>query len=371
MSKKSPLSWLQVTSIAMGGAVGMGILTLSRTAYDKAGSAGIIAVVLSGLILLMTGYVMVKIALFYPDQPFFSILDLLLGRYLGFFLKLYYTLYFILLPTMTLRLFAELVDDALLSRTPTVVVMGVMLLSAVYTAFFDVQVLGRVNQILLPFIFIILIIFLSIALCKNAHFLFLLPLEFKGKEIVQASLATAFSYAGFEFTAFFLSYMQSPREGYKAHGRAVMAITFLYVFVVFSGIVSLGHDVLAHRWPTLELIRIIEIPITFLERFDAPFITIWVFAVFSTVCSFLWLASRSVAQLFKIKNARYTVLPVAAAMLWLASLPPNISKVDQYADFFGTWGLVGSTLFPLLLYSISLLRGVRHGKKNGKKRPDN
>lgn len=367
MIKKSPLSWLQVSSIAMGGAVGMGILTLSRTAYDKAGSAGIIAVMLAGLALLMTGFVMIKIALLYPSRPFFAVIDILLGRYLGFFLKLYYTLYFILLPTMTLRLFAELIDDGLLSRTPTMVVMGVMLLSAVYAAFFDVQVLGRVNQIIQPFMFFLLILFLAISLVKNANFLFLLPLEFKGREIMQSSLATAFTYAGFEFTAFLLSYMQSPREGYKAHSGAVIAITFLYVFVVFAGIACLGEDVLSHRWPTLEVIRIIEIPITFLERFDAPFITVWVFAVFTTVCSFLWLASRSVAQLFKIKNARYPVLPVGIAMLWLASLPPNMSKVDQYADFLGTVGLIGSTLIPLCLYFISLVRGVRHDKK----KPDN
>ncbi|WP_028306641.1 GerAB/ArcD/ProY family transporter [Desulfitibacter alkalitolerans] len=364
VEKTSPISWLQASSIGLNAALGVGLITLSRATYVEAGQDSIFAIIIASIILLFTGMIFIKVGLLYPNTSIFTIIDLLMGKYVGFIIKLYYTAYLILLPTMTIRLFSEIVSESLLLTTPKVVVIGTMILAAGYLTLQGMQVLGRITLFLAPLIIIIPIGFLFISMYYHFEFLFLLPLMRHGiQELGRAALATGFSFTGFELIVFLLVYMQTPSEGYKAFALSLFFIFLVYFIVILAGISIFGDAIKELQWPTLEAIRIVNIPVDILQRVDGPFITIWIMAIFTTAAVFYALGVDVASQLFNI-NKNLLVFPTGIFMIWVALIPNTLMEAFQLSDWLGHMGIIGATIIPLLLYLVSLVKGRRLNGKS-------
>jgi len=360
VEKNSPISWLQVASVAIGTAVGSGILTLSRVCYEKAGPASILSVFFAGLVALIGGLVLTKLGLLCPNKTFFAIIDKLLGKFLGFFLKGYYLLYFIFITAVALRFFTEVISESLIFNNPKIVVASLMLIAGGYLASLDMQVLGRLNQLITPLILITATLPLLFSLIQNGEPLFLLPIfPFKLKNFLEASLAAGFSFTGFEIFIFLLAYMQKPTEGYKVHISSIIIITFVYFIVVIVGIGIMGENVLSRQWPTLDVIRYIDVPVAIFERLDGLFIAIWVLAIYTTVANLYCISVKYSGHLLQIENYRYFVLPIGLLILFLTLVPRSLRVVSELADWVGIMGVVGVTIIPVGLYLISFVKGIK------------
>jgi spore germination protein len=141
----------------------------------------------------------------------------------------------------------------------------------------------------------------------------------------------------------------------------------IYALIVFSGIAVFGVDELKLlAWPTLELVKVTEVPGLILERMESAFLGVWVAAVFTTsgnlYCATTLLIQKMLGMSGK-KSYRLIATILLPAFYWMSLLPQNIHALFQYQRFSGMLGGIVALVVPTLLLAVAMIRGK--GVKRG------
>lgn len=366
----------QVMSLITSSIIGVGVLTLPRTVTEKAHQSGWISVILGGLIGVVGLWFILKIAQRFQGKGFISMAQEVLGsakhpvvgKILIFPIILVFILYWLVTTAGVARTFGEVVVTAVLIRTPLEVVVGSMLLVAFTLVLYDIEVMARVNEALLP-IMIIPVLFIAILSFQAADFTRLLPLmsvDWKG--ILLGTLAAAFTYQGYEILLLFMGNL--PPDAKKTTMAAMWGLAvpvLVYVLIVVAGISSFGYEELQKlMWPTLELVKTTEMPGLILERLESAFLGVWVAAVFTTVANFFFTACHTVKSMFGLKTHRYVALVALPALYFMAMWPGNVHQLFLYLDKAAWVGLGLGNLVPMLLLLGAIMRKKGQNKWGSK-----
>lgn len=366
----------QSTSIIASTIIGVGVLTLPRTAASAHEAAWIVTLA-SGLVALFAIWLITRLTQRFPGKTVIEFLpDVLASRRRRIIAKIIcapFTLTFIsfwILATVTAaRTFGEVIVTAILQTTPLEVIIGTMLLGTFFLVWNKTEVLARFNELVFPLI-IIPGLLIAIASFQNARLYNLLPLwTTDWGTILQSVFTTIFAYQGFSVMLLFTAYTQKKAKITGANLLGVGIPIFVYALVVFAGMSVFGHEeLLLLVWPTLELVKTTEFPGLVFERMESLFLGIWVAAVYTTVGNLYYSASMALAQClpFRQKNRarRGIALLLLPLMYMLALQPRNISQLFHWTHLLGYLGVVVGILIPIFLYLIAMIR------KKGKERSD-
>lgn len=355
----STITSKQLIFIMIGSMLGSGILSLPRLAAKEVGQDAWLAVILGALFPLAS---LSLIKLLYDrnfDSTFVKVCRKVSGKWLGSLFSILLAVYSILTASVLLRVFIEVISLFLLTETPTLVKLILMLGVCAYLVYGNVKVLGRVNEFL--FYLLLPIIFFSLpALITNADIRNLMPvLNYKISDYARASLTTGLAFSGFELYMVFHPYVSREKEAFGASLTALLITLAIYLYFVTSTVLVFGVKLTQEfTWPTLRVLATAEVPI--IERIEFLFIQWWIAVSFRPISIQYFCASHIITELFGLKSQSLSTIALFPIIIGIAYYPKNIFQVFKISDYVGLLALSIGIGLPLVL----IILGLFAGKKN-------
>ncbi|WP_199622332.1 GerAB/ArcD/ProY family transporter [Paenibacillus alkalitolerans] len=363
---KPVISPRQSSSLVSSTIIGVGVLTLPRATTEYAKQSGWLSVVLGAICAMVAVAVITSLARRFPGKSIVAFSAEILslgrnktaGRVISFPFLLLYFAYWGFTTVIVARIFGEVVITTVLTETPLEVIITTMLLTSLVLIFQDVEVLARVNEILLPIIVIpVLIIALSSYQSAKLYNLFPMREGVDWMSFLTGIMYTSFSYLGFEVLTLFLAHTHSDRKLLRLNLLGIAIPGLVYTLIAFSGIAVFGVDELRLlAWPTLELVKVTEVPGLILERLESAFLGVWVAAVFTTTANLYYSSCLIIKQMLGFKGHRIIALVLFPAYYYISLLPQNIHSLFEYQTHLSFVGAIIALIIPLILLIVAVIR---------------
>ncbi len=311
------------------------------------------------LILLIPGTALIALlGQRFPREGIIEYSRSTLGRFAGFLVGLLYAGFWTLMAAKVLRQNADIVSSFLLFRTPQEVVMIIMLVMAVYLIRSGLAPITRLAILLFPLMLFPLALS-GILSVKDFDYANLFPFLAKGIwPVMKGALLVAGAFQGLEILLILMPFVTDRHNTVKASIRAVLLVWLPLLFEVTAILAVLGPAETSRLvFPTVSLIKTVDIPGGFLDRLEPLFLTGWIMAAFTTVSINFYLACLALAKLFGIKEEKIIISPLAPVIFGLAMLPPNTVIAADWSTNFAFFSLIPLYLVPPVIYVVALLRG--------------
>ena len=358
------LSSFQVSALVALTIIGMTIIFIPRITAEQAGIDGALVTFLSGILSIILAAVIITISKRFPNQTVIEFSQEILGTFLGKIYGLLFVLHATSVVGYILRGFADALKVLLLPRTPLEFTMICMLLIILYCVHGGISTIVRTCEIfLLP---LLLVIFLTIFFnfWEVQLFRYRASLSNGIKPLLQGVFSVTVAYLGYEILFFILPFTQNKKK-FMISGISGMVLPVLvYTGLVFVMVGVIGHKATSELvYPTIQLAR--RIGIEFIERFDILFIVFWIMAVFTSLTSYLYMASISFTRLLGMRNYKPFILILLPICYIVAILPQDISEINMLGQIMNYVGFsIVLSSIPLLILSIIRKKG---GKANAEK----
>lgn len=365
--KKIEIGTRQSACIIANTTIGAGVLTLPRNAAELAKQSGWFAVVLATVFAMVLVSVMTLLIQRFPKLSMVEYTREILSvgnfRFLGRVLSIPVLAGFLLFwgagAVLSARLFGEVVVTTLLPMTPLEVIIGTMLLTSFVLALYNIEVLARVNELLLPLIAVALFL-IAVSSFQHAKDYHLFPLrEDISWDVLCFTVFQVFSpaFLGFEVILLFSEYIRQSPDLMRSHVGGVLIPGFLYTLITISGIAVFGSNELEIlMWPTMDLVKVTEVPGLILERIESAFIGVWVAAVFTTTGNFYFSVCLMVKKIFGLKSQRLVAVILLPVFYWVSLRPSNIYELLDHLQFAGMIGTCLVIVIPLLLLVLAWIQ---------------
>ncbi|NLV87993.1 MAG: endospore germination permease [Tissierellia bacterium] len=364
MAKENKLSNKQIKALVVSTTVGIGILSLPNRLAIANGNDGWIPLILSGLLIIPIIMAMDKIFQMYPDQDFFSIGREVLGKWLFNIFLVIFFIYLLILMSNIVRNLGELVKAFLLVTTPIEVLIISFILVTSYMARDNIQVIGRAAHFIYPLI-LGFIIFLIVVTLPDIDFTNMLPVFQSDFSNIPKGMDIAFfSYIGYEVLLFAFPYAEKKentlRSSLKGLGVVILVYTIIYVLTMAQfGVYSLRRQ----SFPTLSIVREVDLPGYFVENLDGVVMAIWVLVIFTTMAPFYFASGKVLSNLFNTKDHSLFILPIAPIIYIMSLIPRNLVHLNETLGKYTNYlGLVTIVLMPIIIYFVALFKTRRQSK---------
>jgi spore germination protein len=357
LNQQERISPTQAIILIINYVLGVGILTLPRTAAAEVGTPDIwITIIISSIFPIIVGMIILILNNRYPDKTFFQYSREIVGRILSVILGVTMIIYFLTLTSFEVRVMAEVTETYLLEGTPIPVLIVLFLWLAFYLNTDGINSIARVFQVIFPLtvIIFILIATMSLGLFEINN---LRPVMGNGiLPVLKGVKTTSLSYIGIELMIILSAYLTDPKKGKKIVFIGVLLPMIFYLVTVVIVIGALSIDGVGNlAWPTISLINSFEFPGIFFERFDSLFLIVWILQIFATISITLYVASLGLSQLFN-KDIKVFLLLFLPIVLIISMVPNDIHQLFALGDLLGNAAILLFGILPILLLGVSFLR---------------
>lgn len=365
MQNNQSITPIQLVILLISTSLGVGILTMPRSVAEAVPVPGAwIAVLLAGGFLMLPAWAIGKLTKLFPQKSLFAYSQEILGRFGGWILTLLIAIEYTFLFAYDTRIMAEIVRQFLLDKTPIEVISLIMFFASAYLVTGGMHAVVRINLLFLPLILVFLVIGLIMNL-PNIKIDNLQPVFTTGvMHLLNGAMEAVFPFLGFDVMLFFAAYLQNSKKSVSIGIISVSVTSVIYVLIMIFAIGILGAKPLPNFvWAGLEVVRTIEVPGSFLERYDSIFLTIWLMAIFTTVANSHYMVSKLYSQLFRRKERGFIFGILPAAYL-IMMIPQDLITVFQLGKFISYSGAVLAVIVPIILLLITKIRGgVQYAKR--------
>jgi spore germination protein (amino acid permease) len=283
------------------------------------------------------------------------------GRLIGSVLALAFAGYCIFSMCIGLRTFIEVMKMFLLEKTPTEFLIVVSVLCGVYIIRGGIGTLVKFNEIAFWLTFIP-VAFILLLLLSNADFTNIFPIAANEPiNYIKSLPADIYIFKGFEIVFLFLPLIKYRENSVKVSALSIIFITVFYVVIfVFTLAVLSKYLNNIFLWPTITMIKAINIPGTFIESWDGVVMTLWILFYFTTFINSFYFASDIVKNAFNFSSIKLSYIFVLP-FLYLGSLfPENILELNNLR---GTPFQIYTVLMIIALPVLALIMSSTRNKK--------
>jgi spore germination protein KB len=327
------------------------MLTLPTGVVKYASTDAWISLLLGVVIGIMTALVSSSVAMKHPDLTFFQIIEMHLGRFWCKAIGLLFTLYFFVTSIDVVRQFTDFIIQSVLKKTPPVVLGIVIVLTALYAIYHGIEVIARVNTIVITGSFLVFaissIFYFHEMKLNNLLPVFVAPL---GK-ILMGSYTSSSWFTEVFAIMLLASFMNKPDKARNVALVGIVLTGLSMTWVVVGSIAIFGVRIIPlFEYPTFNVFRIIEVA-RFLERTDAFFIAVWVGLMFMKVAIVMFFSFYCFCQTFGIGAHKPFLVPFGMLTLTL-SLTSWGSKLEynRFLRDSGSFYLLISLVIPVILW---------------------
>lgn len=354
----------QIRAMVVSTIVGVGILSLPNQLAMASGNDGWVSILVAGLLTIGVVVFIGKIFDIYPDKDFFQIGREVLGNGIFSIFLIILFAYFIALVAFLSRSLAELIRAFLLATTPTEVIIITFILCTSYIAREEINIIGRLAYHIYPLILIstAALIIVSIPGLDPTN---ILPLfQSNVKEVPGGIRTSFFSFVGYEILLFSFFYSEKKDGRLKSAIQGVLIVMVIYVTIFFTTLAQYGlHGLQRQAYPTLSLVKEIDLPGFFVENLDGVAMAIWVLIVFSTMAPSYYSAAKVFSNLLNVKDHSMFILPILPIAYIISLLPQNtVTLTETLGKFLDYSGLIVIVILPVLIYFVGIYK-LRRNKK--------
>lgn len=346
-NKLSGAEMLTILSLLM---VGTGILSLPRFLLEASEIDTWLIIIVGGIILSIVGIIYGYIISLYPGKGYFEILSSTLTKPVAHILCAIKVIYMMTLSALSIRIFGEVLKGSLFPMTPIEVIIFGMILVGGYGARQGVKTLGRIAKLLFAVMVPATVVIFALGLV-HADFYNLLPVfEISFKELVNAVPRIAYSFIGFELILIYGMFLSKPKVAKKIASFSVLLVMILYLFVNTVTLAQFGaKQTLVLVWPTLSLIRTIDLPFAFFEDMTSLGLSLWVLSVFMSYLPNLMAGDILLGQMTSSKEKGFFSIFQLPLIYFIAMIPNNVPHIYVILD------QVTKYISPLFLFIIPTL----------------
>ncbi|MDU4959360.1 MAG: endospore germination permease [Sporomusaceae bacterium] len=349
---KAFISPLQLFILYINISIGAGILTLPRSVAAVAGIDMWLSAILGGLLMFFALWVATRLSAYFPGQTSLEYHCLLLGNGLGVIAGVFQLLLLFGLASLAIRTFSFAMKIFLYDLTPQSVFIGGILIVAVYATQYNWTPLLRLQEVMFPFLFPMLIVILLLGTLDVSVEAFLPVLADGVAPAAKGALPSWFAYSAPELIiGLVYPFLANQRAAAKTGVASIAFITCLYtltVIIVQGSLTAAGTE---HAvFPTITAFRNVEIPDTFVERLDGYLMILWIFIYFNSLSNLLFMTAFGASRLLRLEYSRSLIAILAPLIYYVSQLAPSLKAHMDISELFSKiapfWSLV---IMPLLL----------------------
>lgn len=367
MKETNKISNNQIRGLIVSAVVGIGILSLPNKMAIALGNDGWIPIVIGGIFSIITILIMNRIFELYPGKDFFEIGREVLGKWIFNIFLLIFFIYNITFMALLARNIAELIKAFLLETTPPEVLIIAFIVVTTYAARSEIQTIGRLGYHIYPVIIVFITGLILLSLPSLDYTNALPVFHFDIKNLPKAMRDAYFSYTGFEIILFAIPFTESGKDRsrlIKTSITAMIIVTIIYLAVFFLtlsqyGIISLQRQ----AFPTIALVKEIDLPGFFIENLDGVAMSIWVLVIFGTMAPAYYSAGKILSNLFSVREHGFFIVPMIPIIYIVSLIPQNILEVENILDTTLNYlGITSIAILPILLYAVGLFKTRRQNR---------
>ncbi|MDI6603614.1 MAG: endospore germination permease [Thermoanaerobacteraceae bacterium] len=326
-----------------------------------------ISVIISTIFSALIFIIYYKLAMMFKDQTFFEYIEKIVGKFMGKIISILFILFFLNVIFVVTRQLIEIMGNAFMPKTPSLVFLVVTLIPVIYAVSKDFSSIVKINEILLPYglFALIFIVVLSLPNIKIDNFM---PILAKGilPPIIGSFPITSWVLESVILLAIFPQIEQKE----KALKGGLLSILIIG-FISFLGLIAIGifsAEVTTNmQFPLLEVTRNIRTGI-YTQRFDSLIMSIWIAGIYIKITVFTYLFLKGLTEILKCNDQKFALIPMA---IFLSILPiygcKDMGYFYQYLKkIFTTENLIVEIIIPLLLFLIAKIKGLDKKEQNNK-----
>lgn len=341
--------------------VGIEIFSCPKEVIDKVGSDAWIVTLIGGGVIFSLLYLIYMVMKKNNFEEFTNILQNNFGKFLGGVFAIIFAIYSIFIVSLGMREFVEVIKLYLLRQTPTEFILMIIILTGTYLVRGEIGDLVKFNEISFWIMFVPVFAVLILT-AVNADFTNLLPvLNNKPSDYFRASRYILFCFGGIEIAYLILPYVKNKSNSCSVLKKSIMFVTIFYLIImilVLAVFSKMQSRVLL--WPTISMVRSLDISGTFIERWEGIVMALWVLFYFTTFVNTYFFCAEIVKNVFKLKDIKLSSLLIMPVIYVVALYPENIAQL--YSLQFKTTPVLLAAIFvfivlPILILIIGKVRG--------------
>ena len=310
--------------------------------------------------------IVIRILNLNPGKDLYDIIYGNFGKVTSWIMTLLLSWYALSVSSLVTRNFSEFVSTISLEKTPGIIIIVGMLLTAGYLAGSNFKIIGRwslVSLIVVGFVLLLTLVF-SIEIMD---FDYLKPVlkEHSFSEVVSSGFTfgmIAFAETVIAMTAF--GDMKPGDKPIKAYGAGVGMGAFIVMAATLRNILVLGREMLEYTiFPSYVATRVIRMG-NFFEHLESviAFIMILMGITKSAIC--LRASAVGVKKLFNLKVSikHIVIFLVAAASIFSTVTFSNMHEMMSFADMYRYYAISFTVVIPIMIWIKSEIKNRKNNK---------
>ncbi|MDW7673099.1 MAG: endospore germination permease [Bacillota bacterium] len=351
--------------LVMMAVIGTVFLPITKIVTGAAGPNGWLSLIIGYSATLMPAFFMYVLLKKNSGKNIVQISEFLLSKPIGKLVGLILFFLFFYLTAMVARVLGIIYNTAVMDRTPIIVFVLAMVLLAIMAVRQGIEVLARINEILLVIVVASLLVMFFIAM-PDVDINNFRPLLAEG--IWPVGQGAIFSFAlGMEYVLLLGVILPVVRQEEKAFTAVVLGAlggAMILLSVVIGAVGQFGaEEVLRFLYPPIQLASVLEIG-DFIKGIEVLLLGAWTAASLMEISLFLYAATVILGQTLEFKDYRPLVSPLAVLAVTVALIPNNSQNVLVELEILTNLFFLPVAL--LLLILLTMVAFTKRGKKHAK-----
>lgn len=355
------ISNLQIKALIVTTVIGGGILSLPSDMARILDTGGWLGILIGGFATIPFLVMADKIFKKYPGKDCLQIGEELIGPLIFKFFLIVCLLYNITILAFVSRVFAGVIKAYLLETTPIWVIIITMLFAVSYLARSQIKDIARMAVVIYPIIigFVIFLIAVNLPDMDYTNIYPIFHIEYS--KVLKGTLTGFFVYSGFELIILAFPFAEDTEKTLQHSLRGIFLIMGIYLIIFFITLSKYGIGQLKREiWPTIAVIKEVDLPGYFLENLDGVAMAMWVMVVFGTMGPFLHASGIILAGLFKTKVHKIFIIPLIPIIYIIATLPKNLVQTYEIIGSVVNYFLIAVIgIIPTIVFIVAYIKGRR------------
>lgn len=335
---------------------GIGVLKFQSEIIKGAGYDAWVSVLAVGLSLHIIFLMMLHILRNSSQGDIISFHTDLFGKYVGGILNILVAIYFFALGLVAIQSYVDILQIWVFDGIGSWEISLLICLSVYYIVSGGFRLIAGI-----AFWGVIIPSFLSLSFVyvfRYTDYTYIMPLfNHDFKDYLLSAKESGLMYLGFETIFVFFPFIKNGMKSSKWGHYGLLYTTFFYVGITLVTFMYFTQGKLQHlSWPTLSIIKIIQLP--FLERFEFIFIFTWLLVFIPVVCTFLWSSVRIIKLTFKNLIPTFILFFLVGSYFVITSYVENMIFKQFVEKVVSHSGLVFLYGYVPLLFIISLIKSM-------------
>lgn len=326
------------------------------------GKNGIIVIIICSLISLISISLIYINSRAYGYSSLNKIADKSFGKIFGKIIIFEFITFIIVSLGISLRGYAEVIKNYLLIRTPIDLVLITLILCGIYLLKGGLESLISFNGIVIWIMIVPAVIVILFSFFQG-EFINLYPFfDLYKKDILKGVGSSFYAFSGIEILYILFRNFKNEKRVKKTSILAIGAITFFYILFYITIISFFGvNQTTMLNWPFIAMVRSLDIPGTFVERWDGIIILMFMILNFAAFVNGFFLSKDLLKNMITFKKPGLPIFLLGVFIYLTAKLPQNMLQLNKIKSFFPYFYLLNYLVIPLCFFIIYL---IRRGQKN-------